>query len=70
MELPDLNQTDGLVQVFMEGSTKNFRLSMTVLGLAEMKGGHRTAELKPSSTEGRTSIVSIPVETEDRLVNR
>ncbi|MCB5607906.1 hypothetical protein G4974_19375, partial [[Ruminococcus] gnavus] len=61
--LPDLNQTDGLVQVAIYGEDQlKFQAWYDRFLMAEMKGGEHELQNLNHLTSGRTSIVSIPVE--------
>ena len=63
VELPDLNQTDGLVQVEIYGEDQlKFQAWYDRFLMAEMKGGEHELQNLNHLTSGRTSIVSIPVE--------
>ena len=63
VELPDLNQTDGLVQVAIYGEDQlKFQAWYDRFLMAEMKGGEHELQNLNHLTSGRTSIVSIPVE--------
>ena len=63
VELPDLNQADGLVQVAIYGEDKlKFQAWYDRFLMAAMKGGEHELRDLNNLTSGRTSIVSIPIE--------
>ena len=64
VELPDLNQADGLVQVAIYGEDKlKFQAWYDRFLMAAMKGGEHELRDLNNLTSGRTSIVSIPKST-------